>query len=60
MNITILRSWTYSEAMPRLELAGIEIGLSPLLQWLLLPPLALRLARRVPRQAPPRMPWTMR
>jgi hypothetical protein len=60
MNITILRSWTYSEAMPRLELAGIDIGLSPLLQWLLLPPLALRLARRVTRLVPQRMPWTMR
>jgi hypothetical protein len=60
MNITILRSWTYSEAMPRLKLAGIDIGLSPLLQWLLLPPLALRLARRVTRLVPQRMPWTMR
>jgi hypothetical protein len=60
MNITILRSWTYSEAMPTLELAGIDIGLSPLFQWLLLPPLALRLASRVTRLAPSRMPWTMR
>jgi hypothetical protein len=50
MNITILRSWTYSEAMPRLALGGIEVGVSPLLQWVVLPPLALRLA----------MPWTMR
>jgi hypothetical protein len=60
MNLTILRSWTYSEAMPRIELAGIDIGLSPLLQWLLLPPLALRLARRVTRLSPARLPWTMR
>jgi hypothetical protein len=45
MNITLLRSWTYSKAMPTLELAGFEIGLTPLVQWLLVPPLALYLGR---------------
>jgi hypothetical protein len=45
LNTTLLR-WTYSDLMPTLKIAGIEIGLSPLLQWLLLPPLALYLARR--------------
>lgn len=34
--------WTYAPAMP--TIAGI--GLSPLLQWLMLPPVALWLARR--------------
>jgi len=42
-NTAILGSWAYSELMPTLEVAGIEFGLSPLLQWLLLPPLALYL-----------------
>lgn len=46
MNLTILRSWTYAESMPRLELAGIELGLTPLAQWLVVPPLALHLARK--------------
>jgi hypothetical protein len=46
MNLTILRSWTYAESMPRLELAGIELGLTPLAQWLVVPPLALYLARK--------------
>lgn len=46
MNITILRSWVYSEAMPRLNIAGIEIGVTPLAQWLVLPPIALYLAGR--------------
>lgn len=51
-NTAILGSWAYSELMPTLRLAGIEIGLSPLLQWLVLPPLALYLAGgRRPRQA---------
>ena len=43
---TSLDRWTYSDLMPTLKAAGMEIGLSPLLQWLLLPPLALHLARR--------------
>jgi len=42
-NTAILGSWAYSELMPTLEVAGIEIGLSPLLQWFVLPPLALYL-----------------
>jgi hypothetical protein len=45
MNITILRSWVYSEAMPRLNIGGFEMGLTPLAQWVVLPPLALYLAR---------------
>lgn len=47
MNITILRSWSYSESMPRLGLGGFEIGLTPLAQWLLVPPLALYLAGKI-------------
>jgi len=42
-NTAILGSWAYSELMPTLNVAGIDIGLSPLLQWLVLPPLALYL-----------------
>lgn len=45
MNITLLRSWTYSKAMPVLELGTFELGLTPLAQWLVLPPLALYLGR---------------
>jgi hypothetical protein len=37
MNVTVLRSWTYAESMPRLSLGGLEIGLTPLLQWLVVP-----------------------
>lgn len=47
MNIAWLRSWTYAESMPKLELAGFELGLTPLAQWLVVPPLALYLARKV-------------
>jgi hypothetical protein len=51
MNITLLRAWAYAPSMPRIELAGFELGLTPLLQWLVLPPLALWLARRAALRA---------
>jgi len=49
-NTAILGSWAYSELMPVLKVAGIDIGLSPLLQWLVLPPLALVLAGKFRRR----------
>ena len=49
MNVTLLRSWSYAEAMPKLELGEFELGLTPLLQWLLLPSLALYLGRKTGR-----------
>jgi len=45
-NTVVLRSWEYSDLMPRVQLGYIEIGLSPLTQWLLLPPFALYLCCR--------------
>lgn len=45
MNITLLRSWTYAPSMPRVDLAGFQLGISPLLQWVAVPPLSLYLAR---------------
>ena len=45
LNTTLFR-WSYSELMPTLNIAGFRLGVSPLLQWLILPPLALYLARR--------------
>ncbi len=41
-NTRVRLSWEYSEAMPRL----FGLGLSPLLQWVLLPPLIVALVRR--------------
>ena len=43
-NTAILGSWAYSGLMPTLKVAGVDIGLSPPMQWLVLPPLALYLA----------------
>jgi hypothetical protein len=46
---TIARgSWAYSALMPIVSLGGFEIGLSPLAQWLVIPPVALWLGRPRP------------
>jgi hypothetical protein len=47
LNGVLLGTWTYAPAMPLLPL--VEIGLSPLLQWVLVPVTALTLARRLAR-----------
>jgi hypothetical protein len=52
-NTAIQGSWAYSGLMPTLKMAGIYIGLSPLLQWLVLPPLALYLGGKFRRRASP-------
>ena len=48
---TVLRaSWTYSVLMPTIRIAGVELGVSPLLKCIVVPPVALWLARRSHRQ----------
>lgn len=49
MNTSVLGAWSYAGTMPTLRLADIEIGASPLAQWLVLPPLSLYLARKTRR-----------
>jgi len=44
VNTFVLRSWEYSALMPRISLGDIELGVSPLAQWLVIPPLTLWLA----------------
>jgi hypothetical protein len=46
LNVSILQSWAYSDRMPVIELAGLRLGVSPLLQWAVIPPFALFMARR--------------
>jgi hypothetical protein len=45
MNVTRLGNWSYADSMPRIEVAGFELGLTPIAQWLIVPPLALYFAR---------------
>jgi hypothetical protein len=44
LNTTVLGTWAYADAMPRLPPWGT--GLTPLLQWLIIPALALESPRR--------------
>jgi hypothetical protein len=44
LNTEIRGSWTYAGSMPQLPLIGT--GLAPLVQWLVIPPLAFWWARR--------------
>ena len=44
LNIVVRASWAYSELMPVIPVVGI--GLSPLLEWIIVPLLAFNLARR--------------
>ena len=46
-NVVVRGSWTYSNLMPVIPLVGT--GVSPLLQWLVIPALGLRWARRAQR-----------
>lgn len=45
------RTGSYSTLMPVLTVDRLELGVSPFLQWLLLPPLTLFLARPRSRHA---------
>ena len=46
VNTVVSASWAYSRWMPVIRVADIELGLSPLLQWLIVPPLAMLVAKR--------------
>ena len=43
-------SWTYSDLMPVVSIAGLKIGLSPLLQWIVVPGAAFAVMRRISKQ----------
>lgn len=49
LNIVIRKSWAYSDLMPVNPVA--EVGLSPLLQWIVMPVAALVAARRAATQS---------
>ena len=45
-NVYVRHAWAYSASMPMVRIGGIELGLSPLLQWLIVPIIALASVRR--------------
>lgn len=46
LNIVVRAAWVYSDLMPVVSLFGFEAGLSPLLQWIVVPSAAFWWARR--------------
>jgi hypothetical protein len=49
LNTAVLMNWAYSDLMPITPV--LALGLSPLLQWLILPTVALLVSRRAARSA---------
>ena len=47
LNIVVRKSWTYSELMPVIDVFGFHAGLSPLLQWIVIPAFAFRRCRLI-------------
>jgi hypothetical protein len=47
LNVSVRGSWAYAERMPILSVAGVKTGLSPVLQWLIVPAGAFAITRRV-------------
>jgi hypothetical protein len=45
VNTVVQADWAYSALMPVANMGGFRMGLAPLLQWLVLPPVAFWLAR---------------
>jgi hypothetical protein len=46
LNVSVRAAWAYSEWMPVISLGKLQIGLSPLLQWIVLPATAGWIAHR--------------
>jgi hypothetical protein len=54
-NVYVGHAWAYSTYMPTVRIGEIELGLSPLLQWLIVPIIALASVRlAMPRDVPGR------
>ena len=48
VNTVVYGHWEYAEAMPTVVFGGFELGLSPIAQWIVLPPLAILALRARP------------
>jgi hypothetical protein len=47
LNVALRQTWAYSEHMPVLPLFSFNLGLSPLLQWLIVPGLGFDITRSI-------------
>ncbi len=46
-NVFVRAAWAYSDWMPIVSVVGLKIGLSPLLQWIVVPGAAFAIVRWV-------------
>ena len=53
LNVVVRASWAYSDLMPVVTAFGVRVGLSPLLQWLVIPIAAFMITRRLSRRIQP-------
>jgi hypothetical protein len=47
LNVVVRASWDYSERMPVVSALGLSIGVSPLLQWIVVPSAAFAITKAV-------------
>jgi hypothetical protein len=47
LNVSVRRSWAYSEWMPVIALGPLQIGASPIAQWIIVPLAAFSVVRRM-------------
>jgi len=50
LNVVVRGAWAYSELMPVISIGDVKLGLSPLLQWIVVPAAAFVIARRATGQ----------
>jgi len=50
LNVYVRQSWSYSTSMPTVSVQGFDIGLSPLLQWLIVPALVFAALQTITRR----------
>jgi hypothetical protein len=46
LNVSVRAAWAYSDRMPLISLFGLKTGLSPLLQWVIVPAATFKIAAR--------------
>jgi hypothetical protein len=51
LNVVVRAGWAYSDLMPIVSIAGLKIGLSPLLQWIVVPGAGFAVMRWVTNRA---------
>jgi hypothetical protein len=53
LNVVVRASWAYSDLMPVVTAFGLRVGLSPLLQWLVIPTAAFMITKRLSERTSP-------